>query len=85
MTAAAVSSARRAGWPYPIELTRPVSATSAMPMPHAVSTTLCLTAPCLPAFSATANVTAIMTSSAAAVASRVTTNGPAGRPLTGRA
>ena len=51
-----------------------------MPMPHAVSTTLCL-----PALSATANVTAIITSSAAAVQASVTTNGPAGRPLTGRA
>ena len=80
MTEAAASVARRAGWPYPIELTRATKATRAMPMPQAVSTTLCL-----PTFSAMANVTAIMTSSAAAVQPRVTANGPAGRPLTGRA
>ena len=79
MTEAAASVARRAGWPYPIELTSPTRATRAMPMPHAVSTTLCL-----PALSATANVTAIKTSSAAAVQPSVTANGPAGRPLTGR-
>jgi len=48
-----------------------------MPMPHALSTTLCR-----PAFSATANVMAIMTSSATAVASRVRPNGPSGMPLT---
>ena len=35
----------------------------------------------LPTFSATANVTAIMTSSATAVASSVTPNGPSGIPL----
>jgi hypothetical protein len=80
MTAAAARSARRAGWPYPSELTRATVATTAMPMPHAVSTTLCL-----PAFSATANVTAIITSSAAAVQASVTTNGSAGSPLTGPA
>ena len=70
MTEAAASVARRAGWPYPIELTSPTRATRARPMPHAVSTTLCL-----PAFSAMPNVTAIMTSSAVAVDASVTANG----------
>ena len=77
MGRAAASVARRGGWPYPIELTRATSTTSAMPTPKAVSTTLCL-----PVFSATANVTAIKTSSAAAVLTAVTPNGPAGSPLT---
>ena len=77
MTAAASSRYRRTGWPWPIEASRLTRATTAMPMPQAVSTTLCL-----PAFSATANVTPIITSSAAAVLSTVTTNGPAGMPLT---
>ena len=48
-----------------------------MPTPHAVSTTLCF-----PALLATAKVTAIMTSRAAAVLVRVIPNGPAGMPLT---
>ena len=40
---------------------------------------------CRPTLSATANVTAIMTSSAAAVTSRVRPNGPSGMPLIGPA
>ena len=77
MTEAASSRKRRAGWPYPAEASRLTRAARAMPMPHAVSTTLCLRT-----FSATANVTACMASSAPAVTSRVTPNGPAGTPLT---
>src|ERR1700722_7585804 len=76
-TAPASRRYRRAGWPWPIELSRLTRATTAMPTPQALSTTLCL-----PAFSATANVTAIITSSAVAVLSSVTANGPAGMPLT---